>query len=68
LLAVSRRAADDMVSFRHVRGPANTQIVRDLRNLRDAAFTLWSCGRHDDCERLLANIRELIAGPPIRVS
>ena len=51
-----------------LRGPANTQIVRDLRNLRDAAFTLWSYGRHDDCERLLANIRELIAGPPIRVS
>jgi hypothetical protein len=47
-----------------LRGPANTQIVRDLRNLRDAAFTLWSYGRHDDCERLLANIRELLAGPP----
>ena len=39
--------------------------MRDLRNLRDAAFTLWSYGRHDDCERLLANIRELIAGPPM---
>ena len=48
-----------------LRGPANTQIVRDLRNLRDAAFTLWSYGRHDDCERLLANIRELISGPPM---
>src|SRR4051812_1508535 len=48
-----------------LRGPANTQIVRDLRSLRDAAFTLWSYGRHDDCERLLANIRELIAGPPM---
>src|SRR3954447_25146260 len=46
-----------------LRGPANTQIVRDLRNLRDAAFTLWSYGRHDDCERLLANIRELVTGP-----
>src|SRR3954451_17450264 len=46
-----------------LRGPANTQIVRDLRSLRDAAFTLWSYGRHDDCERLIANIRELIAGP-----
>jgi sporulation protein YlmC with PRC-barrel domain len=33
--------------------------------LRDAAFTLRSYGRHDDCERLLANIRELIAGPPM---
>jgi sporulation protein YlmC with PRC-barrel domain len=39
--------------------------VRDLRSLRDAAFTLRSYGRHDDCERLLANIRELISGPPM---
>ena len=45
------------------RGPANRQTVRDLRTLRDAAFTLWSYGRHDDCERLLANIRELVAAP-----
>ncbi len=48
-----------------LRGRANRQIVRDLRSLRDAAFTLWSYGRHDDCERLLANIRELISGPVI---
>src|SRR3954454_1039105 len=47
------------------RGPANSQAVRDLRSLRDAAFTLRSYGRHEDCERLLANIRELIAGPPM---
>ena len=46
-----------------LRGPANRQSVRDLRSLRDAAFTLWSYGRHEDCERLLANIRELVAGP-----
>ena len=46
-----------------LRGAANRQAVRDLRSLRDAAFTLQSYGRHDDCERLLANIRELIAGP-----
>src|SRR5215211_435066 len=46
-----------------LRGPANSQSVRDLRSLRDAAFTLRSYGRHSDCERLLANIRELIAGP-----
>src|SRR3954469_6991129 len=46
-----------------LRGPAHRQSVRDLRSLRDAAFTLWSYGRHDDCERLLANIRELLAGP-----
>ena len=45
------------------RGPANRQTVRDLRTLRDAAFTLWSYGRHDDCERLVANIRELVAAP-----
>jgi len=48
-----------------LRGPANSQAVRDLRSLRDAALTLRSYGRHDDCERLLANIRELIAGPPM---
>jgi hypothetical protein len=46
-----------------LRKPANRQSVRDLRILRDAAFTLWSYGRHADCERLVANIRELIAGP-----
>ena len=46
-----------------LRGVKNRQAVRDLRSLRDAAFTLQSYGRHDDCERLLANIRELIAGP-----
>src|SRR4051812_26607109 len=48
-----------------LRGPANSQSVRDLRSLRDAAFTPRSYGRHEDCERLLANIRELIAGPPM---
>src|SRR5580765_8115084 len=46
-----------------LRGATNRQAVRDLRSLRDAAFTLRSYGRHDDCERLLGNIRELIAGP-----
>lgn len=46
-----------------LRTPGNTQAVKDLRSLRDAALTLRSYGRHDDCERLLANIRELIAGP-----
>lgn len=52
-----------ILSNPQLRGPGNRQAVRDLRSLRDAAFTLWSYGRHDDCERLLANIRELIAGP-----
>ncbi|MHC2106428.1 PRC-barrel domain-containing protein [Methylobacterium sp. CM6246] len=46
-------------------GPANRQTVKDLQSLRDAAFTLWSYGRHADCERLMGNIRELIAGPAI---
>jgi hypothetical protein len=46
-----------------LRGPANRRSVKDLRSLRDAAFTLWSYGRYADCERLLANIRELVAGP-----
>src|SRR5215212_11794665 len=46
-----------------LRGPTNRQMVRDLRSLRDAAFTLWSYGRHDECERLLSNIRELVAAP-----
>jgi PRC-barrel domain len=48
-----------------LRGPGNRQAVRDLRSLRDAALTLRSYGRHSDCERLLGNIRELIAGPPM---
>ncbi|HEX2257164.1 MAG TPA: PRC-barrel domain-containing protein [Afifellaceae bacterium] len=46
-----------------LREPGNRQMVRDLRSLRDAAFILWSYGRHEDCERLLANIRELVAVP-----
>lgn len=46
-----------------LRGPANRQAVRDLRSLRDAALTLRTYGRHADCERLLANIRELVSGP-----
>jgi hypothetical protein len=45
------------------RAPGNRQMVRDLRTLRDAAFILWAYGRHDDCDRLLANIRELISAP-----
>lgn len=46
-----------------LRDPDNRLLVRDLRLLRDAAFLLWSYGMHDDCERVLANIRELIASP-----
>jgi len=52
-----------ILSKPELRAPENRQTVRDLRSLRDAALTLWSYGRHADCERLLGNIRELIAGP-----
>lgn len=45
------------------RAPANRQMVRDLRSLRDAAFILWSYGRMEDCNRLMANIRELVFAP-----
>ena len=45
------------------RAPGNRQMVRDLRSLRDAAFILWSYGRLEDCNRLMANIRELIFAP-----
>jgi hypothetical protein len=48
-----------------LRGHQHRRIVKDLRSLRDAALTLRTYGRHEDCERLLANIRELIAGPPM---
>jgi hypothetical protein len=57
------RLEEAIVQRPELRDPAHRQAVRDLRSLRDAAFTLWSYGRHEDCERLLANIRELIAGP-----
>src|SRR5947209_3380554 len=46
-----------------LRNPANRQMVRDLRSLRDAAFVLWFYARYDDCERLLGNLRELIESP-----
>jgi hypothetical protein len=32
---------------------------------RNSVRRLQSYGRDEDCERLLANIRELIAGPPM---
>ncbi|BCG83779.1 PRC-barrel domain-containing protein [Mesorhizobium sp. 113-3-3] len=46
-----------------LRKPENRYLVRDLRTLRNAAFVLWTYGLHDDCERVLANIRQLIAAP-----
>ena len=51
----------------HLRDPANRQMVMDLRSLRDAAFILWSYGRHEDCERILGNIREFISSPSLGV-
>jgi hypothetical protein len=45
------------------RDPANRQMVRDLRRLRESAFILWSYGRVEACEQLLGNIRELVAAP-----
>ena len=48
-----------------LRGSLNRALVHDLRRLRDAALILRSFGRHDDCERLVANIRELLAAPSI---
>ncbi len=50
-----------------LRDPANRQMVLDLRALRDAAFILWSYGRADACEQVLANIRELLAEPSMGV-
>jgi len=52
-----------ILSKPELRDPANRQMVRDLRNLRDSAFILWSYGRHEDCDRLLASIRELVSSP-----
>jgi hypothetical protein len=46
-----------------LRNPENRYLVRDLRTLRDAAILLWSYGLHEDCERVLGNIRQLIAAP-----
>ena len=43
--------------------PANRQLVRDLRRLRDSAFILWSYGQTTACEQLLGDIRELVASP-----
>lgn len=46
-----------------LRDPENRYLVLDLRALRDAAYLLWTYGLEEDCERLLGNIRELIAAP-----
>jgi hypothetical protein len=46
-----------------LRDPENRYLVLDLRALRDAAYLLWVYGLEQDCERLVGNIRELIAAP-----
>jgi hypothetical protein len=48
-----------------LRDPGNRHLVLDLRSLRDAAYLLWGYGLVEDCERLLGNIRELIASPEL---
>jgi hypothetical protein len=72
LIAVAARAECDIADSKieeaildkpEFRDPANRQMVRDLRSLRDSAFVLWSYGRIEDCERLMGNIRELVATP-----
>ncbi len=55
------RLEEAVLESPHLRDPANRYLVRDLRTLRDAAFLLWTYDMHDDCERVLANIRQLIA-------
>ena len=41
----------------------NAQIVRDLRNLRDAAIVLESYGFPNECKRLVAIVKGLAAKP-----
>ena len=41
--------------------PDNRRLVRDLRTLRDAAYLLWAYGLEEDCERVIGNVRQLIA-------
>lgn len=48
-----------------LRAPQNRYLVHDLRALRDAAFLLWNYGLEEDCERLVGNIKQLIAAPHI---
>ena len=48
-----------------LRARTSRQIVRDLRSLRDAAATLRTYGLDGECERLVANIRQILASPSI---
>ena len=48
---------------KQLREPANAQLVRDLRTLRDAAIVLDTYKHEPECERLLAILRTLTADP-----
>jgi hypothetical protein len=43
------------------RQSANTQIVRDLRTLREAAIILSSNQHTVECQRIVAVVRDLVA-------
>ncbi|WP_426240341.1 hypothetical protein [Pararhizobium sp. DWP1-1-3] len=59
------KLADAISQKPELRDPNNRYLVLNLRTMRDAAFLLWTYGLEDDCERLLGNIRELIAAPSL---
>jgi dephospho-CoA kinase len=46
-----------------LRQPANEQLVRDLRTLRDAAIVLETSGFGAECERLVTIVATLAADP-----
>src|SRR5215210_1213738 len=46
-----------------LRQSANVQVVRDLRTLREAAMILDANKHSAECQRLVAVVRELVAGP-----
>lgn len=48
---------------KELREPANAQLVRDLRTLRDAAIVLDTYKHEPECERLLAILKVLTADP-----
>lgn len=43
--------------------PANKQMVRDLRTLRDAAIVLDTYGFRPECAQLLEIVKSLLANP-----
>ena len=46
-----------------LRQSANTQVVRDLRTLREAALILDANKHTAECQRLVTVVRELVADP-----